>query len=73
MNQHKNFNSGEEHEHITQNQAAQNSVQEFPSVEALLRHDAAQTAAPASIEQRLRKSSADFPQPSRPWWKRLFQ
>jgi hypothetical protein len=73
MNQHKKFNSGQEHEQIVESQAAQNTAQEFSTVEALLRHDAAQTSVPASIEQRLRKSSAEFPQPSRPWWKRLFQ
>ena len=73
MNQHKKFNSGQEHEQIVESQTTQNSVQEFSSVEQLLRHDADRTAAPAGIEQRLKKSSADFPQPSRPWWKRLFQ
>ena len=72
MNQQKKFNSGEEHEHIVQSQSAQN-VQEFATVEDLLRHDASRTAAPAAVAQRLQKSSADFPQPSKPWWKRLFQ
>ena len=73
MNQQKKFNSGEEHEHIVQGQTTRNAVQEFATVDDLLKYDAAHTAAPAAIEQRLKKSSADFPQPSRPWWKRLFQ
>ena len=73
MNQQKKFNSGEEHEHIVQGQSAQNAVQEFATVDDLLKYDAAHTAAPTAIEQRLKKSSAGFPQPSRPWWKRLFQ
>jgi hypothetical protein len=73
MNQHKKFNSGAEHEQIIRSQATQDSVREFSTVEELLRDDAARTTAPATIEQRLQKSSADFPQPSRPWWKRLFQ
>ena len=73
MKQQNKFNSGQEHEHNAQNQAAQNTAQEFASVEALLQADAAGIAVPSSIEQRLKKSSADFPQPSKPWWKRLFQ
>jgi len=52
--------------------AQQNAVQEFSTVEELLRHDHAQTGPPASLAQRLQKSSAEFPRPGRSWWKRLF-
>lgn len=72
MNQHKNFNSGEEHEHVAQQQTANNTAQEFATVEDLLRYDAAQTPTPAGLAERLQKSSADFPKPSRSWWQRLF-
>ena len=72
MKQQNNFNSGEEHEEIGRSQTTQNSVREFSNVEELLRHDARQTSAPASIAERLQKSSAGFPKPARSWWQRLF-
>ena len=70
MNQHKKFSSGEEHEH--KQETTQSAAQEFSTVEELLRHDAAQVSAPAGIAERLQKSSANFPKPSRPWWQKLF-
>ena len=72
MNQQKKFNSGQEQDLAAHHQAAQGSVQEFSTVDELLRHDAAQTSAPGSIAERLQKSSAGFPKPSRSWWQRLF-
>jgi len=72
MKQHKKFVSQEEQGLVVQHQAAQNSVQEFATVEELLRHDAAKTSAPANIAERLQKSSAGFPGPARSWWQRLF-
>lgn len=73
MKQHNKFNSEQQQEQSIEQQSAQNTTQEFPNVEALLRYDAANTATPAAVAQRLQKSSADFPKPSRPWWQRLFQ
>jgi hypothetical protein len=73
MNQHKKLNSEQQQEHLVEYQTTQNSAQEFSNVEELLRHDAAQTSTPATLAQRLQKSSADFPKPSRPWWQKLFQ
>lgn len=72
MKQHNKLNSEQQHEHLEQ-QSTQNAAREFPNVEALLRYDAAHTATPAGIAERLQKSSADFPSPKRSWWQRLFQ
>jgi hypothetical protein len=72
MKQQKKFNSDQSQELTSQQQLSQNSVQEFSTVEELLRADAAQTSAPASIADRLQKSSAGFPKPNRSWWQRLF-
>ncbi|HXT10711.1 MAG TPA: hypothetical protein VN873_04045 [Candidatus Angelobacter sp.] len=71
MKQQNKFNPELEQE-LAKNLTAQNSAHEFANVEELLRHDAARTSAPASIEQRLQKSTADFPKPPKSWWKRLF-
>jgi hypothetical protein len=71
MQQKKKFDSQQEQE-LANFQTTQNSVQEFSTVEELLRHDAKQTSAPGSIADRLQKSSAGFPKPARSWWQRLF-
>jgi hypothetical protein len=73
MKQHKKFDSGQQQEHIAEQQATQNTAQEFSTVDELLRYDAARTPAPAALAERLKKSSADFPKPARSWWKKLFQ
>jgi hypothetical protein len=72
MKQQKKFDSQHEQELSSQHQSTQNTVQEFATVEELLRHDAAQTTVPAGIAERLQKSSAEFPRPNRSWWQRLF-
>jgi len=72
MKQQKKFNSQHLQELAAHHQTTQNSVQEFSTVEELLRHDAKQTSAPGSIAERLQKSSAGFPKPNRSWWQRLF-
>ena len=52
----------------TQAQAAR----EFSGPEELLRFDAAQTAVPPEIAQRLQQSVAQLPPPpARSWWKNL--
>ena len=71
MKQQNKFNSQHEQEMAAQHQSTQNTVQEFSTVEELLRHDAAQTAVPAGLADRLQKSSAEFPRPNRSWWKKL--
>ena len=45
--------------------------QQFASVEELIRFDAAQTAPPETVADRLKQSIAREPAP-RPWWRRLF-
>ena len=56
-----------------QNSATQSSALEFATGEEAIRHDAAQTALPPSIAERLRKSIEQEPQkPSGPGWKRMF-
>ena len=71
MKQQNQFNSDHEQESSAQHQSAQNTVQEFSTVEELLRHDAAQTSVPAGLAERLQKSSADFPRPNRSCWQRF--
>lgn len=46
-------------------------AREFASTEELLREDAAHIQVPSAIEQRLAKSVAGIPQPTRSWWKRF--
>ena len=56
-----------------QNSATQQTALEFSTGEEAIRHDAAQTALPPAIAERLRKSIEQEPQkPSEPWWKRIF-
>jgi hypothetical protein len=71
MKQQNKFDSQQQQEVSAQHQSAQNTVQEFSTVEELLRHDAGQTAVPAGLADRLQKSSAEFPRPNRSWWKKL--
>jgi hypothetical protein len=72
MKHHKKFNP-QQQEHASElQQAAQNTAREFSTAEELLRYDAGQTTVPPAIAQRLQKSSADLPKPTRSFWKRLF-
>ncbi len=60
-------------EHIEEQQTQTNLTKEFASAEELLRFDAAQTAVPPEIAQRLQKNSTDIHPPQlRSWWKNLF-
>jgi hypothetical protein len=60
-------------EHVVEQQAQQETAREFESSDELLRFDAAQTAVPPEIAQRLQKSAAHIKPPAtRPWWKNLF-
>ena len=70
MKQQNKFNSGQEQELTAHHQSAQNSVQEFSTVEELLRHDAGNISAPANIAERLQKSSSGIPKPPRSLWQR---
>lgn len=58
-------------EHAHQQETAKSPLQ-FSSPEAMLRHDAAQTPAPAQLADRLRDSLATEPPRPSSWWRRLF-
>jgi hypothetical protein len=55
--------------HETQQQQA---LQEFASVDELLRFDAQQTVPPVELAERVNESIAAEPKRDRSWWKRLF-
>jgi hypothetical protein len=59
-----------EQEQQLSHQEAQHSVQEFATVEEMLRHDARHTPVPPNIAHRLQESIG--PAPTRSWWRRLF-
>lgn len=63
------FNA-QQQQNETSPQSQEAASAEFPSVEEMLRFDAAQTAVPPGVEEKLRRSAADVPSP-RPWWRRL--
>lgn len=57
----------------TQQQAQEHIAKEFASAEDLLRHDAAQTAVPPAVQERLRRSLAQEPKPpEKRGWRRFF-
>ncbi len=59
---------------VTRQQFSQGNVAvEFASAEEMLRADAAQTAVPPAIAERLQKSIDQEPRPARSWWQRLFE
>lgn len=58
--------------HAGSSEVRSESVREFASPEELLRHDRAETKAPASLAARVEGSVASAPAPApKPWWKRL--
>ena len=72
MKQHSKLSSEQQQEHLSEQQSAQQAGQEFATTEELLRYDSRQTVVPPAIAQRLAKSSAELPAPSRSWWARFF-
>jgi hypothetical protein len=72
MKHEQKLNSEQQHEHTVEQQSQQKTGTEFATVEEMLRFDAAQTSVPTSVAQRLQRSSADCPKPSRSWWRKLF-
>ena len=52
-------------------QTQQPAAREFANAEELLRYDAAHTAVPPAIAERLKKSTGKLPRPKPAWWKRL--
>jgi hypothetical protein len=51
-------------------ESEQQTEREFQTPEEMLRHDAARTRVPDSLEPRLAKSMKSNPAPKRPWWRR---
>ena len=57
-------------EQVTQQQSEHEAAKEFAGSDELLRFDAAQTAVPPNLAERLQKSSAQILPPSaQPWWR----
>ena len=72
MKHQSKFKPEQQQQSAAAQETRQQSAREFASVEELIREDAKQTLVPPGIAQRLRKTSAELPQPARPWWRRLF-
>lgn len=73
MKHHSKLSQAQQH---TEQQAGahetrQQAGQEFAGADELLRFDAAQTAVPPQIAERLKQSAASLPTPRRSWWKTL--
>ena len=61
----------QEQQHAETHQTKSQAGQEFATAEELLRHDAAQTAVPPQIAERLKRSAQNAAPAPRPWWKNL--
>ena len=72
MKQHSKLSTEQKQEHVAEQTTGQQAAHEFVNAEEILRYDAAQTPVPPGIVQRLAKSSAQLPNPSRSWWQRFF-
>lgn len=60
-------------EHLAETQTQAQVAKEFASSDELLRFDAAQTAVPPEIAERLKRMTSEMaPPPPRPWWRRMF-
>jgi hypothetical protein len=64
--------TSEQQELQSASQSVKKVQQEFSSVDEMLRHDAAGTAPPDRIVERLRETLARHPLPSAPWWRRIW-
>jgi hypothetical protein len=73
MKRHTKLTSQQqEQQNSAQQQTGEQSVREFASVDAMLRHDALHTPVPPAIAFRLRDSVGRESHPARSWWRRLF-
>ena len=73
MKRHTTKLNQHEREQTTQQQdTQQQTAVEFASAEEMLRHDAAQTAVPPAVAERLQRSVEQEPKPTRSLWQRLF-
>ncbi len=62
----------QEQQHEEAHQTKSPAGQEFATAEELLRHDAAQTAVPPHLAERLKHSTQNAVPPRTSWIKRLF-
>lgn len=75
MKHQSKFSQQQQHaeQQISSNESLQQAAREFASAEEMLRFDAAQTAVPPQVEERLKQSTNNCPLPRRrSWWKSLF-
>lgn len=72
MKQQNEFRPEHQKEQAAEQQTNQAVVHEFKKPEDLLRHETQRIPVPAAIAERLKVSTADFPKPSKSWWKRFF-
>ena len=71
MKQQSKLSQEQQHEMAAASESRQQAAREFASAEEMLRWDAAQTAVPPPIAQRLKQSVGNLPPPRRSWWKNL--
>jgi hypothetical protein len=62
----------EQHDLETSSQTVNKTSQEFASVEAMLRQDAAGTVPPDRIVERLKETLSKHPLPPASWWRRIW-
>jgi hypothetical protein len=62
----------QEQQHAAAHQSQSQAGQEFSSAEELLRFDAAQTAVPPQIADKLKRTTSQAAPPKTGWFKRLF-
>jgi hypothetical protein len=71
MKQHSKLS--QKQEHAIEQTAHAHAAKEFATSDELLRFDAAHTGVPPEIAERLKKSAAALPPPTRrSWWRNLF-
>jgi hypothetical protein len=69
QNRLSNQQQDQQEQHVAQNQSQ--AMQDFASVEEMLRHDALHTPVPPAIEQRLDQSLGPVTPPPKSWWRRI--
>jgi hypothetical protein len=73
MKQETKLSTEQQQEQTAETQTAKTTApKQFENVEQLLRYDAAQTAIPPEIANRLNRSVEESPPPRRSWWRRIF-
>ena len=72
MKPHSKLTQREDTRHDAEQHTASVETREFASVEALLRHDAAQTSVPLALARKVQEAAARVPTPKRAWWRQLF-